>query len=183
MFGEMELENKDKKEIVKYDHNTGNIDNSVSEGYESGYTGTVKYGIDRKFIALITFAFLLLIVGIVLIILANINSCETSSTTKLDEPDQGKTVLSDDLCDPSEEARRVNLNEFLIKVQDTYHEVFPEEIAWLPEVTDQIIRNKFKVHDPSPENLRKIWENADSLLKESFRLVSTPLSPDPVRIF
>ena len=169
---ELSENNKDKKEIVKYDHNTGNIDNNISEGYVSGYTGTVKYGIDRKFIALITFAFLLLIVGIVLIILANINSCETAnSETKLDKPDSGKTVLSDDLCDASEEARRVQLNEFLIKVQETYHEVFPEEIAWLPEVTDQIIRNKFKVHDPSPQNLKKIWENADSLLKESIRLV------------
>jgi len=58
----------------------------------------------------------------------------------------------------------------LIKVQDVYHEVFPEEIAWSPEVTDQIIRNKFKAHDPSPENLKKIWENADALLNESINL-------------
>ena len=167
-------EPKDKKTIVKYDNNTGDIDNSASESYVAGYVGTPKYGIDRKFLALITFAVLLLIVGIVLIVLANVNSCESDgvSSGAFSGSNAGASVGNDDICNPSEEADRVNLNAFLVKVRDVYHDVFPEEIAWLPEVTDEVIRNKFKVHDPTPENLKKIWEQADELLKESIKLVS-----------
>ena len=170
-------ETTDKKTIVKYNNKTGDIDNNGSESYVAGYVGTAKYGIDRKFLALITFALLLLIVGIVLIVLANVNSCEATSAEIPDgssaNQKANKTIVgNDDICHPSEEANRTKLNDFLVKVRDVYHKVFPEEIAWLPEVTDEIIRNKFKVHDPTPENLKRIWEQANKLLQESVDLVS-----------
>ena len=169
-------ESTDKKTIVKYDNKTGDIDNSVSESYVAGYVGTAKYGIDRKFLALITFAVLLLIVGIVLIVLANVNSCDSDVSGASSGSSKGASSGEGDICNPSEEAARVKLNEFLVKVQEVYHDVFPEEIAWLPEVTDEIIKSKFKVHDPTPENLKKIWERANELLKESIALVSTYIS-------
>jgi len=155
----------DKKPTVKYDHNSGNLDNNITESYIAGYKGTVKYGIDRKFIILITFAVLLLIVGIVLIALANFNTCKADKSINTSER------ISNDLCDASDEASRIGLNKFLVKVKDVFHEVFPEEIAWLPEVTDEVIRTKFKVHDPRPENLKKIWDRANQLLNESIHLV------------
>ena len=130
-----------KKNIVKYDHNTGDIDNNITDSYVAGYIGTTKHSIDKKFIALITFAVLLLIVGIVLIILANVNSCNNEKAQT-----SGKVVGGADVCDPSVEADRAKLKDFMIKIQDVYHEVFPEEIAWMPEVTSEIIKSRFKVH-------------------------------------
>ena len=158
---------EDKKPTVKYDHNSGNIDNNITESYVAGYTGTAKYGIDRKFVVLIIFAVLLLLIGIVLIVLANVNSCKVDK----DSSSSAAERIAKDTCSASDEASRVGLNEFLVKVKDVYHEVFPEEIAWQPEVTDQEIRNKFKVHDPKPGNLKKIWNKANDLLKESKELV------------
>lgn len=168
-------ESNDKKTIVKYDTKTGDIDNSVSaDSYVAGYAGTVKYGIDRKFLALITFALLLLIVGVVLIVIANVNSCESSNkeSIEISNPSMKPVLSDDDICQPSEEASRIKLHTFLVKVRDIYHKVFPEEIAWHPESTDTMIRNNFKVHDPKPANLKKIWEEANKLLQESIDLVS-----------
>lgn len=164
-------EAKDKKTIVKYDNTTDDINYSVPENYGSGYKGNVKHGIDRKFVVLIVFAVLLLIVGIVLIVLANVNSCSYTSSSS----SQKSFDSDDDICNPSKEADRIRLNDFLVKVRDIYHEVFPEEIAWLPDVTYEVIRNKFKVHDPKPENLKKIWDRANELLNEAIELVSVIL--------
>ena len=116
-------ESTDKKTTVKYDNKTGDIDNSVSESYVAGYVGTAKYGIDRKFLALITFAVLLLIVGIVLIVLANVNSCDSDvSVGASSGSSKGDSSSDDDICNPSEEAARVKLNEFLVKVREVYHD-------------------------------------------------------------
>ena len=130
---------------------------NISGKKPSMCVGIVKYIIDKKLVTLTTFAFLLLIVGIVLIVFANLNKCknEAFSTTKL---------ISDDPCDESEEASQIGLSEFLERVKDGYFEVFPEEIIYKPAVTNQIVRNKFKVHDPRPENLKRISDRANELL-------------------
>lgn len=152
---------------IKFDNNTGSLENNTSpDASYAGYVGNKK-GLDKRFIILISLAILLLLVGIILIILANTTSCRQPDTS----PSVGQSTAREDTCSQSAEAKRVQLNKFLNKVREQYHEVFPEEIAWHPEATDQMIRTKFKVHDPRPENLRKIWDKANELLQEARDLV------------
>ena len=145
-------------------NSSGNPDGNNAERYVSGHDGKVKYQIDKKFVLLVSFAVLLLIIGIILIVLANHTSCDDKDATT-------QKLTGNDICDPSEEASRVKLMEFLAKVRDTYYEVLPEEIAWKPDVHVQDIWDKFRVHDPKPANIKLISDTVKKLLTESEEMV------------
>lgn len=148
-----------KKEIVKYEGESGSIEGLP----RAGYRGNSQKSVDKKYIFLIVLALILLIIGIALIVLAN----------KKSEKVCAKNTEKYDICGYSNEAKRVKLGEFISKMKRDYHDIFREEIAWDPAATEKDIKEKFKAHDPSPENIKMITERAKKLLQEA-----NDLNPD-----
>ena len=120
---------------------------------------------EKKFIAFITITLLLLIVGIVLIVIAKTRSIQCQTTATVNK------IKKFDACAYSEEAKRIKLGDFLFKVREEYHVVFPEEIAWHPNATDEMVRQYFKILDPRPENIKLVTDRAIALLNEAKDLV------------
>ena len=125
-------------------------------------------------ICILALTTVLLFIGIVLLIVSHIQlkNCreENTDSSEIVSPE------SSSRCDYSPEARRVGLGEFLEKVKESYYEVFPEDIAFHPVTSSKLIKEKFRVHDPRPENIKRISDRADELLRECVALVSCLLS-------
>lgn len=121
---------------------------------------------EKQNVLFIVISLLLLIVGIVLIILAKtkLNQCEPLKDTSTTTFTKLKTF---DPCEYSQEAKRIKLGDFLFKVRDQYHNVFPEETAWHPNLSEEMLVQKFKMYDPRPENVKKVTDTAYSLLNEA----------------
>lgn len=75
----------------------------------------------------LVFAFLLFVAGLVCIVLAT-----TSRSQSCSSKDPVSQVP--DVCSFSEEANRVNLSEFLKKVQTEYYALNPNSVAWQPDI-------------------------------------------------
>ena len=71
-----------------------------------------------------------------------------------------------DTCSYSTQANTSGLAEFFEKVRNTYYDVKPYKIAYKRGVTLEEVRTKFKVYDPSPENLKYVNDKAWQLLAE-----------------
>ena len=125
---------------------------------------------NKKLFFFLVFPLILLVIGIVLIILAHakVNSCDNS--TQVEKENQNST---EDVCIYSSEAKRIGLPDFLKNLQEVYFDIFPEEIAWKPLVDEVMIKKKFAVHDPRPENIKRITDKAKELLDQAVALVRT----------
>lgn len=77
----------------------------------------------RWFIALIIFAVVVFIVGLILVIVGAIKTSSCAAS---------KGVST---CDWSAEAKRVKLSDYFSKVQETYFRMAPHEIAWHPRIS------------------------------------------------
>ena len=75
----------------------------------------------------LAFAVLLFVAGLVCIIVA-----ETSGSSSCKLP----VAQGPDVCSFSEEANRVNLPQFLKKVQTEYYALNPNSVAWQPDIVD-----------------------------------------------
>ena len=69
-------------------------------------------------------------------------------------------------CGYSDEAKRVNLREFLEKVQDKYYELRPLLLLYKPDVTSIEFREKLRFYDPSPEHIKLQTDETAKLWKE-----------------
>lgn len=125
---------------------------------------------NKKLLFFLVFPLILLVIGIVLIILANakVKSCGDSNRAAKE-----KQTSSEDICIYSSEAKRIGLPDFLKNLREVYFDMFPEEIAWKPLVDEVMIKNKFAVHDPRPENIKRITDKAKELLDQAVALVRT----------
>ena len=103
-----------------------------------------------------------LITGIILLVKRNNWRCEGPNA-------QGKKVLG--RCSYSEEAKRSGLVAFLQRVQDKTFEVQPFLIAQKPKVSALEVQQKYKVYDPSPQNLRNVTDTAKNLLEDLNKMV------------
>ena len=78
--------------------------------------------------------------------------------------------VQDSHCSYSREAKRVGLKDFLEKVMEGYFTLHPEYISWHPKATASMVKNKFKIYDPRPENVKKVSEGAEELLNEAYKV-------------
>ena len=86
-------------------------------------------------------------------------SCESSKS--------GSTTSSlKDQCKYSDEAKRIGLNSFLIKVKDTFYKLHPENTAWHPEADTDKIRKEYRAYDPTPAKIKERTDKAMLLLEE-----------------
>lgn len=178
-----EERNSSKKAILEYEENNGDYNNrdtspEVSFIKDKSRKYTVDSGIKQtkfsKLMVLLVLISLLLFIGIILLIVSRIqlDNCEESRKLKTETCDDSSNKNFTDFCTYSSEAKRVGLGKFLDKVKEAYHEVFPEEIAFHPDSSKEMIREKFRVHNPRPENIKRLSDRADELYEEAVSLVS-----------
>ena len=133
---------------------------NLTQGEQVADSAKLRYKF--YFILILSLVIILIIIGIILLVHAASNvACPTfkSVESKLN------------ICSESKEGKRIKLSQFMEKVKEEYYNVFPEEIAYYPGVTNQMIRDRYKPHDPRSENIKKITETAKALLKEARALV------------
>ena len=125
---------------------------------------------NKKLLFFCVFPLILLVIGIVLIILAHakVNSCDDSSQVATENQ-----TSAEDICLYSSEAKRIGLPDFLKNLREVYFDMFPEEIAWKPLVDEVMIKQKFAIHDPRAENIKRITDKAKELLDQAVALVRT----------
>ena len=87
----------------------------------------------------LVFAVLLFVAGLVCIIVAG-----TSGSPSCKQRVAQGTA---DVCRFSEEANRVNLPQFLKKVQTEYYALNPNSVAWQPDIvdTDEHVKQRYKL--------------------------------------
>lgn len=73
---------------------------------------------------------------------------------------------------PTSVANNKNLNFFLLKVMEGYFDAFPDDIAFHPHASRELIRKRFQIHDSRPENIKRISDIAEKLLLDGKNLVS-----------
>lgn len=97
-----------------------------------------------------------------IVLMTKTKSCEdedkASTTAKVD--------ASKEQCKYSDEASRIGLDSFLKKVQNAHFKLYPENIGWHPNVTEQMIRQEYRAYDPSPSKIKERTDTAISLLNE-----------------
>lgn len=86
----------------------------------------------------LVFAVLLFVAGLVCIIIAGTSgspSCKPPVTDQIN------------VCSFSEEAKRVNLQQFLKKVQTEYYALNPNSVAWQPDIVDlnEHVRQRYEL--------------------------------------
>lgn len=126
----------------------------------------------------LVFAFLLFVAGLVCIVLAT-----TSRSQSCSSKDPVSQVS--DVCSFSEEATRVNLSEFLKKVQTEYYALNPNSVAWQPDIEqrDEHMKQRYFPYNPDPAELKKKTDRALELLKEikSVHLDENKMKPREVK--
>jgi len=100
---------------------------------------------------------ILLIVGIVLLVNAKREECDTSVASQ----------SGSNRCSYSEEAKRAGVDTFLQKVQDKYYELHPQDLVFKPGGVElSVLMTKFKPYNPDPKNLKRITDSVQNLLGE-----------------
>ena len=79
----------------------------------------------------LVFAFLLFVAGLVVIILGAKSRSQSCGSADKKPMDRGP-----DVCSFSEEANRINLPQFLKKVQTEYYALNPNSVAWQPDIEE-----------------------------------------------
>ena len=69
-------------------------------------------------------------------------------------------------CGYSDEAKRVNLQQFLEKVQDKFYELRPQELVYKSGVPKIEFRQKFRLYDPSPDHIKLETDESAKLWSE-----------------
>lgn len=107
------------------------------------------------------------IVGIVALICLSVGIALIVQAKKRDdcEPRKAESQSQPDQCKYSEEAKRVKLDDFLQKAQAKYYELNPHKIAFKPGVKPDEVRTKYRSYDPSPENTKRITDEALEIAK------------------
>ena len=115
-------------------------------------------------VVVVLVAVIVLVVGIVLIAMANKKSKDCQRT---EENMQGSTDKQASLfCNYSEEAKRIDLDGVIEKVQRTYYELHPFELPNKPGVTRDELKANYKAYDPTPSHIKVVTDSARRLLAE-----------------
>ena len=86
-----------------------------------------------------------------------------STPTTCSRPTRAPTETS---CAFSEEAKRIELHEFLSRVKNTYYRLHPYDVYYDPDVTTSRIKEEYVAYDPTPSVIKKRTDTALNLLKE-----------------
>lgn len=115
-------------------------------------------------IALAGVSLAVLIAGIVLIILA---AQRKDSSPNMKEGGQKKpTSEASSFCDYSEEAKRINLEGILSRTKKSYYENLPFQLPNDPDVSRDMIKDKYSAYNPTPEYIKQVTDAARKLLEE-----------------
>lgn len=108
-------------------------------------------------------AFVVLLVGVILLIIGIALIASSESSCKQDKT----TASANQHCSYSDEAKRVNLGDFLDHVRQTYFRLHPFNIFHNDEiVTADQAREGYGVYDASPTSMKTKTDTALQLLKE-----------------
>lgn len=80
-----------------------------------------------------------------------------------------KEKLFKNICDFSEEAERVKLEQFLQKVQDKFFQLRPQELVYQSVSTTEFFQ-KFRLYDPSPQHILLETKESQKLLSEFHKM-------------
>ena len=115
-------------------------------------------------IILAVIGLIVLVVGIVLIALsAKKKDCDGKEEKRPGSPG-GQT--SSAFCEYSEEAKRIGLDDILLRAKKSYYENFPFQLPNDPDATRDEIKKGYKVYNPTPEYIKKVTDAARKLFKE-----------------
>ena len=141
-----------------------------------------KYGgakiISRERLAvlgLIVLGIVLITIGIVLLVLAN--SRETKCGGRIVNNNTARTSSGASFqvakrCQPSEEAKRVGLAEFIDQVKETYYILHPYNIPYHPDVDHfslesvERVKREYVAYDPTPAVIKQRTDLSELLLQE-----------------
>jgi len=138
------------------------VDNDGGKKFGVVFTeGKKNGGRTSIFIAAAVFIIALacLIAGIVL--MAKARKCDEGSNAVSSAAKSTK-----EQCEYSKEAKRIGLDSFLKKVQDTFYVLHPENIAWHPRADHVKIRKEYQAYDPTPAKIKERTDRAIALLNE-----------------
>ena len=115
-------------------------------------------------IVLAVIAIIILIVGIVLIALA----AKKKDCDEKDDKHPGSTdeQTSSTFCEYSEEAKRIGLNDIILRVKKSYYDNHPFQLPNDPDATRDEIKKKYTAYNPTPEYIKQVTDAAWELLKE-----------------
>ena len=65
--------------------------------------------------------------------------------------------------------RNISILRFLERVEEVYFDLHPEYISWHPNVTTEMIKERFQVLDTSPQNIKRVSEGSEMLLRYAYR--------------
>ena len=117
------------------------------------------------FIILAVIALVVLVVGIVLIALAaKRKDCDGRKGGK--HPGSSGEEISSDFCEYSEEAKRIGLDDMILRVKKSYYEYHPFQLPSDPDATRDEIKKKYNAYNPTPEYIKQVTDAAWKLLKE-----------------
>ena len=114
-------------------------------------------------IVLAVIAIIILIVGIVLIALAaKKKDCEKDDK----HPGSTDEQTSSAFCEYSEEAKRIGLDDIILRVKKSYYDNHPFQLPNDPDATRGDIKKKYTAYNPTPEYIKQVTDAARKLLKE-----------------
>ena len=112
-------------------------------------------------------AFIVLIVGIVLIVLAikkeGDDSGHSNETSKGDNSGHSDETS---FCEYSKEAKRIGLDDIISQVKKTYYEKLPFQLPGDPDATREDIAEKYSAYNPTPDYIKGVTDAAKTLFKD-----------------
>lgn len=115
-------------------------------------------------------AVILCILGIVLVAIGGAKLSDGKSCIVSDDGSKSAITSEAKLCDYSDEAKRVRLDEFLTKVKSTYYKMNPNNAVHDPDATPATIREDFSPYNAHPAAIRRRTDAALRLLKEALEI-------------
>ena len=112
-------------------------------------------------------AVILCIVGTILVAVGGTKLSERKSCSVVEDGSKNTISSEAKLCDYSDEAKRVRLDEFLTKVKSTYYKMNPNKAVYDPDATPATIREDFSPYNAHPRAIRNRTDAALRLYKEA----------------
>lgn len=110
-------------------------------------------------------AVIALIVGIVLMVLATKKKEKDDSSTN-NCSDSSSSSSSSSFCDYSKEAKRIGLNDIILRAKKTYYEKHPFMLPQDPDATRDDIKKKYTAYNPTPEYIKGVTDAAWNLFND-----------------
>jgi len=126
-----------------------------------------KSAFSKARILLIIFAIIaviILIVGIVLIALAG----KKKDCKGEENGNNGSTEeqVSSSFCEYSEEAKRIGLDDIILRAKNAYYEKLPFKLPDDPDAKREDIKEKYSAYNPTPDYVRSVTDAAWDLFKQ-----------------